>query len=74
MRVSLLKLQNNKSACVVAFHGGAGFSHKLERLGVRIGSRVMKVSHTSGPVIVKAGQTHLAIGRGMAAKIIVEEE
>jgi len=69
-----LQLQNNISARVIAIHGGMGLTRKLERLGIRVGGEIIKIDQTPGPVIVKVGRAHLAIGRGMAAKILVEAE
>ncbi len=74
MATTLLKLKNDVSAKVIAIEGGMGFIGKLERLGIREGSTVVKLSHASGPVVVKMKGIHLAIGRGMAEKIMVQEE
>lgn len=53
---------------------GSGFSRRLEALGIRPGEKVTKVSSTffRGPVTLKAGTTQVAIGFGMANRIIVE--
>jgi len=74
MAVNLLQLQNNKWAKVIDITGGFGFIRRLENLGIRVGIRILKISGISGPVIVKVGQAQVAIGRGMASKIIVEEQ
>lgn len=74
MSISLIELKNNRTARVLAISGGPGFSAKLQGLGIRVGSRIIKISHASGPVVVKTGSVQIAIGRGMAARIMVEEE
>lgn len=74
MATTLLKLKNNVSAKVIAIEGGRGFIDKLERLGIREGSAIVKISHASGPVVIKTKGVHLAVGRGMAEKIMVQEE
>ncbi len=74
MAISLFQLGNNKSAEVLDVLGGFGLKKKLESLGIRVGVELLKVSQRTGPVIVKVGATQLAVGRGMASKIIVEEK
>ena len=47
---------------------------RLNALGIRPGQRITKVSSTPmrGPVTIKIGNAQVAIGFGMANKIIVE--
>jgi ferrous iron transport protein A len=73
MAKNLLQLKRNQWAKVTDILGGFGLRRKLESLGVRVGSRILKVSDAPGPVVVNVGGTQLAIGKGMASKIIVEE-
>ena len=74
MEISLFQLKNNKQAKVVDVVGGFGLRQRLEGLGIKVGSRILKISDVSGPVVIKVKGAQLAIGRGMASKIIVEEE
>jgi len=56
-------------------HRGAGFSgRRLEALGIRPGMKVTKVSSMlfRGPVTLRVGNAQVAIGFGMANRIIVE--
>ncbi len=71
---TLLQLSNGVSAKVTEFLGGRGFVVRMESMGIRKGVMIKKISDASGPVVVSVGRFHLAIGRGMAAKIIVEEQ
>lgn len=71
--ISLLQLENNSYAEVIDIKGGAGFLRRLESMGVRVGCKILKISDTPGPVIIKVGSTQLAIGRGIASKIFVEK-
>jgi ferrous iron transport protein A len=73
MGKTLLQLKINQWARVIEVLGGQGVKDKLQSLGVRVGVNILKVSDTPGPVIVKIGKMQLAIGRGLASKIIVEE-
>ncbi|MCD6227861.1 MAG: ferrous iron transport protein A [Candidatus Omnitrophica bacterium] len=72
METTLLQLESNRWSKVREVRGGMGFQKKLENLGIRVGVRILKVSQTPGPIIVKVGSSQFAIGRGMASKIIVE--
>jgi ferrous iron transport protein A len=49
---------------------------RLNALGIRPGKRITKVSSMlmRGPVTIQSGSTQVAIGFGMANKIIVEVE
>ena len=72
--LSLAQLLPGQSAKVVNIEGGRGLRQRLENLGIREGGIVKKerVVFTFGPIIVKAGSTQIALGRGMASKVIVE--
>ena len=69
-------MKSGQSGKVIDIAGGVGITERLAALGIRRGSRVQKISAMlwSGPVTVQAGGTRLAIGHGMASKIIVEPE
>ncbi|HAM39115.1 MAG TPA: ferrous iron transport protein A [Elusimicrobia bacterium] len=72
--VSLLNLVENKTGRVVKIEGGHGIQKKLETLGIRNNVKIKKLSSQlmGGPIIINVGQTKIAIGRGIANKIIVE--
>ena len=67
-------MKNLQSGVVVAINGGGGMCTRLEALGIRIGSRIVKKSAQIGfgPVIVLVGNTEIAIGHGMTSRIFVE--
>ncbi len=60
---------------VEKINGGENLSKRLESLGIREGCAITKIgSHFwRGPVTIMAGKTKIAIGFGMAEKIIVED-
>ncbi len=59
---------------VVSLGGGHEMTQRLTDMGLRIGSIVRRQNtNWFGPVIVSIGTTRLAVGRGMARRIIVEE-
>ena len=65
-----------QSGRVVKIEGGAGLVNRLGAMGIRPGRKITKLSSMlmRGPVMVQQGSTRLAIGYGMAGKILVELE
>jgi len=53
---------------------GPGFGRRLEALGIRPGKKVTKISSMffRGPVTLKIDNAQVAIGFGMANRILVE--
>jgi ferrous iron transport protein A len=72
--VPLTHLPPGGSGIVTEIHGGHGVARRLEALGLRIGANITKISaqFLHGPITVKVGQTSLAIGHGLAHKVMVE--
>ena len=72
--VTLRQMQSGQSGNVVQIHGGHGLVNRLSALGIRPGKRITKVSSMlmRGPVTIQSGNTQVAVGFGMANKIIVE--
>ena len=75
-RLSLLKMRENQRGRVVEILAGAALGNKLMSMGIYNGREITKLSHFAlrGPVAIKVGRSVLALGHGMAAKIIVEIE
>ena len=75
-QVSLRQMHSGQSGRVSQIDGGMGMVNRLNSLGIRPGKKITKVSSMlmRGPVTVQLGSTRLAIGFGMANRIIVELE
>jgi len=75
-RISLLSLKADHKGKVLEISGGGNLQNKLMNMGVYKGREVIKVSHIGlrGPVVIKTGRSILALGHGIAAKVIVEAE
>lgn len=59
---------------VKAINGGRTMLKRLADMGLRTGSILQVVSaNFFGPVIVQINNTRLALGKGVALRIIVEE-
>ncbi len=59
-------------------HGGGrgkNYCRRLSDMGIREGSiiRKMSVHPFFGPVVIRVGSCEVAVGRGMASSILVEE-
>lgn len=72
--VSLVRLKVGHKAKVLDISGGKGLENKLMSMGVYKNKEISKLSHIGlkGPVVIKVGRTILALGHGIAEKIIVE--
>lgn len=75
-RVDLTQLKEGQSGIVEEIHGGFGLVRRLEFMGLRVGKKVTKVSSQlmRGPITVRSGNSQIAIGFGMARKIILRVE
>jgi len=74
MIMSLLYAPVGKKVKVINIVGGFGLQRRLYALGIVPGKLIKKVIQYpfGGPIIIEIGGTRFAIGRGMAAKIMVE--
>jgi ferrous iron transport protein A len=70
----LTQIKEGKTVKVVEINGGQQFRKKIDAIGLRVGSQIIKVSAQvlKGPITIKIGSTKLAIGHGMAKKILVD--
>jgi len=74
--VTLRQMQSGRKGKIVEIQGGHGLFNRLSALGIRPGKKITKVSSMlmRGPVTIQSGHTQVAIGFGMANRIIVELE
>ena len=74
MRVSLADMRPGQSGVLVEILGGHGMVRRLSDLGLRLCKRVRKVSSMlmRGPIVVEVDGFQVAVGYGMASRIIVE--
>jgi len=73
-QLTLVQMEAGQNGTVIQILGGRGLIRRLEALGVRPGKEVTKISSMlfHGPVTFRTDQTQVAIGFGMASKILVE--
>jgi len=67
-------MQAGQSGKVVEIQGGHGMVNRLSALGIRPGKRITKVGAMlmRGPVTIQVDRAQVAVGFGMASRIIVE--
>jgi ferrous iron transport protein A len=72
--LDLTAMKAGTTGTVVKILGGHGVVRRLDALGIRPGVHLTKRSSQlmRGPVTVAIGNTQIAIGFGMAKKIILE--
>lgn len=74
MKTTLSKLGRKKKGIIKYLEGGRGFQTKIIALGIRVGKQIKVISSHpfGGPIVVEIDNMRIAIGRGMADRIIVE--
>ena len=72
--LTLRQMQAGQSGIVAQIQGGHHLINRLSALGIRPGKRITKVGSMfmRGPVTVQLDSTQVAIGFGMANKVVVE--
>ena len=71
--IPVTALEVGKKATVIALAGGQAFQSRIISMGLNTG-REVEVVHRNrgcGPILIASGETRLAIGYGMAEKIMV---
>jgi ferrous iron transport protein A len=74
IQLTLGQMGAGQTGTVIQILGGRGLTRRLEALGIRPGKKVTKISSMlfRGPITLRVDQTQVAIGFGMANKILVE--
>ena len=73
--VSLLELPSGAKAVVRALAGGPEFAGRLTAMGVAAGAPLEVLQNRAhGPVLILVRGTRIALGRGEAAKVLVEAQ
>ena len=75
-RADVASMAPAQKGVVVGIQGGCGATQRLDAMGIRPGVALTKLAgHPfGGPIVVRAGTARIALGFGMAKKIIVEIE
>jgi ferrous iron transport protein A len=73
--MNITQLKIGKSARIIEIQGGLSVQQKFLDIGIVPGKTVKKTNDTilHGPVVLSVGPAQVAIGFGMARKILIEE-
>jgi ferrous iron transport protein A len=73
-QLTVAQMRTGQTGIVVGVMGGPGLVRRLDVLGIRPGRRVTKVSSTlfHGPITLGVDGSRVAVGFGMAKRIIVK--
>jgi ferrous iron transport protein A len=73
-QTTLARMRAGQSGIVIQIEGGHGLVNRLSALGIIPGKRITKISSMlmRGPLTVEVDRTRVAIGFGMASKILIQ--
>jgi ferrous iron transport protein A len=76
MLINLTEMKTGESGVVREIEGGFWAAKRIQSMGIRVGKKIKKESGRSqkGPQTVVVDNFRLAIGFGMAEKILIEVE
>ena len=74
MSVDLTQMKPGETGVIKELCGGMEFMRRIQSMGIRPGRRIRKVSSHfwRGPQTIEVDKARVAIGFGMAKKIIIE--
>ena len=75
MPTTLDQIYESKKAKVIDIQGGAGVRQRLSQMGIHPGDMVtiLRYGAFRGPLLIEIHGSQVALGRGIASKVIVEE-
>jgi ferrous iron transport protein A len=75
MLTTLDQIYENRIVKVIGIQGGLGVRQRLNQMGIHPGDTITIVRHGAlgGPILIEVQGSQVALGRGVASKLIVEE-
>jgi ferrous iron transport protein A len=75
MPTTLDLIAEDRKAKVIDVQGGAGIRQRLSQMGIHPGDTVtiLRYGALRGPLLIEVHGSQVALGRGIASKVIVEE-
>jgi ferrous iron transport protein A len=72
--ISLSEMKSGQEGIVTEIIGGEDVVRRLDALGVRSGKIIKKISSSlrRGPLVFEVEKTQIAVGRGIAQKILIK--
>jgi ferrous iron transport protein A len=76
MQIDLTQMHPGEFGIIMEIRGGHGLTRKIQGLGIRPGKKITKVSSHfwRGPQTIEIDNIQIAIGFGMAKRILVQAE
>jgi ferrous iron transport protein A len=73
---TLDQINENRKAKVIDIQGGAGIRQRLSQMGIHPDDTItiLRYGALRGPILIEIHGSQVALGRGIASKIIVVEE
>ncbi len=70
----LIHSKQGDQVTIAAFEGGERFEEKFSQYGLFPGdvARILRIAPFNGPMLLEIGGREIALGRSIAAKVIVE--
>ncbi|AKJ64853.1 FeoA family protein [Kiritimatiella glycovorans] len=69
----LAEAEDGARLTVLALRGGAGFQERISSMGLYIGCKAdVLIGGDDGRMVLAVGDTRIALGHGMAQKVIVK--
>jgi len=72
VEIPLASAPEGSRVVVVSVTGGVGVRRRLLEMGFAPGSEVEVIANKRGPVVVRVRGVTIALGRGVAAKVLVK--
>lgn len=75
MPTTLDQINENRKAKVIDIQGGQGMRQRLSQMGIHPGDIITMLRYGAlrGPILIEVHGSQVALGRGIASRIIVEE-
>jgi ferrous iron transport protein A len=75
MATTLDRVYENRKSQVVDIQGGQRIRQRLGQMGIHPGDTItmLRIGALRGPILVEVHGSQVALGRGIASKVIVEE-
>ena len=71
-RIPLTEAPKRKVIRLISISGNRGITQRLAELGLTLGTKIKIIQDSGGPLIIEVRNSKIALGRGMAEKLIVE--
>jgi ferrous iron transport protein A len=75
MPTTLDHINENRKAQVIDIQGGQGIRQRLSQMGIHPGDTItiLRYGALRGPILIEIHGSQVALGRGIASRITVEE-